>query len=298
MGPSTEELKLMSAQRRAQCTGDSGIIQSALLGIPEADEFCTCKPYHEGAEVFGSQKRNPDTSIGANEDSHRPNTINFFRPHPPKRVTRSHATTLPTIVEEMEIFAEQVHALPPSTIDICHVTAVQESNVNERTWYIARISKTSAKACWAQMAITKKKCTAQIVLHGKSTPALSYSNLWQNVRFNCEEHVQFFFCTDDIEKCVKGSRHKWVIPYSNTLQRPPIPTIWLVKIGTNLIRSKIVAVENAGFQLLQKERIFLQSHLPSLCGLQEGSDLIIITESLCTTHSTFQQQIKRNVEVY
>ena len=148
-----------------------------------------------------------------------------------------------------------MHALPPSGTNICYVTTVQESNINERTWSIARVPKTSAKTCWAQMAVTKKKCTVQIVLHGKSTPAPTYSGLWQNVRFNREEHMQFFFCTDDIERCVKDSCHKWIIPYSNTLQRPPIPTIWPVKIGTNLTRSKIVALENKGFQLPQREHI-------------------------------------------
>ena len=177
MEPSREELKLRSAQCRAQCTSDPGVIQSALFGMLGADEFCTRDPHHEGAEVFGSQKQKPDTPIGADEDSHRPNTVNFSWPRPPKWVTRSHASTLPTIVEGVEGSVEQVHASPPFGTDICHVTIVQESNVNERTWYIARVSKTSAKACWAQMAVTKKKCTARIILHGKSTPAPTYSNL-------------------------------------------------------------------------------------------------------------------------
>ena len=148
----------------------------------------------------------------------------------------------------MDGSAEQLHASPPSGTDICHVTTVQKSNVNERIWHIARVPKTSAKACWAQMAITKKKCISRIV-HGKSTPAPTYSGLWRNVRFNREEHMQFSFCSDDIERCVKGSRCKWVIPYSDTLERPPIPTIWPIKIGTNLTHTKIVALENAGFQL-------------------------------------------------
>ena len=255
MGCRREEFKQRSAQRRAQRTGDPGVIQLALLGMPKADEFCTRDPHHKGAEVFGSQKRKPDTPIGADKDSHRPDTVNFLQPRPPKWVTRSHATTLPTIVEEVDGSAEQLHALPPFRIDIRHVTAVQELNVNERTWYIAHIPKTSAKACWAQMAVTKKKCTSRIVLHGKSTPAPTYSGLWRNVKFNREEHMQFIFCSDDIERCVKGSRHKWVIPYSDTLEKPPIPTIWSVKIGTNLTHTEIVALENAGFQLPQRERI-------------------------------------------
>ena len=39
MGSSREELKLRSAQRRAQRIGDPGVIQSALLGMPGADDF-------------------------------------------------------------------------------------------------------------------------------------------------------------------------------------------------------------------------------------------------------------------
>ena len=157
MGPSREELKLRSAQHCAQHIGDRGVIQSSLLGMPGADEFCTRDLHHERAEIFGSQNLKPNTSIGADEDSHRLDTVNFSWPHPPKWVIRSHASSLPTIVEGVEGFAEQVHALLPSGTNICHVTAVEESNVNERTWHIARIPKTSAKACWAQMAVTKKK---------------------------------------------------------------------------------------------------------------------------------------------
>ena len=65
----------------------------------------------------------------------------------------------------------------------------------------------------------------------------------------------FSFALNDIERCVKGSRRKWIIPYSDTLERPPIPTIWPIKIGTNLTCSEIVAFENARFQLPQRERI-------------------------------------------
>jgi hypothetical protein len=43
--------------------------------------------------------------------------------------------------------------------------------------------------------------------------------------------------------------------FSADQERPPIPLVWPIKIGTNLTRPKIVKLENAGFQLLQKERI-------------------------------------------
>ena len=216
MDPSREELNLRSAQRRAHRIGDPGITQSALLGMPGADDFCIRDPHHEGAEVFGSQKRKPDISIGVDDETHRPNTISFSRSHPLKRVTRARAATLSTIAEEVEPCTEQIQALPPIGTDIRRITAVQESTGNEKTWHIARVLKTSAKACWAQMEVTKKKCTAHIVLHGKNTMAPTYSGAWRNMRLNREEQMQFFFCFDDIERCVKGSCRKWIIPYFDT----------------------------------------------------------------------------------
>jgi hypothetical protein len=45
------------------------------------------------------------------------------------------------------------------------------------------------------------------------------------------------------------------MPFSADNQKPPIPPIWPVKIGTNLTRSEIFALQNAGFQLPPKERI-------------------------------------------
>jgi len=45
---------------------------------------------------------------------------------------------------------------------------------------------------------------------------------------------EFYFCSDDIERYVKGSRRKWVVPYSRQQERPSIPDVWPVKLGTNL----------------------------------------------------------------
>ena len=194
--------------RQAQRTGDLGVLQFALFGMLGASEFSTRDPHHEGAEVFGSEKRKHDTPIGVDEETHRLDTIHFSKPLLPKRVTRACVATLPTIVEEFETSAEPMQPLPLVGSDIRRVTMVQESIVNEKIWHIAYIPKTSAKACWAEMAVTKKKCIARIVLNGKSTLAPTYSGLWRNVRLNREEQMQFFFCADDIERYVKGSRHK------------------------------------------------------------------------------------------
>ena len=67
--------------------------------------------------------------------------------------------------------------------------------------------------------------------------------------------MQKKICVDDIERCVKGLHRKWVVPFSNNEDRRPIPLTWPVKIGTKLTRQEIDMLENAGFQLPQKECI-------------------------------------------
>jgi hypothetical protein len=59
------------------------------------------------------------------------------------------------------------------------------------------------------------------------------------------EIMEFFFYNDDIERCVKVTRPKWV------QLRPDIPSIWPVKIRTNLSTNEILDLESASFQLPQ-----------------------------------------------
>jgi hypothetical protein len=73
--------------------------------------------------------------------------------------------------------------------------------------------------------------------------------------------MEFFFCNDNIERCVKGTRRKWV------QSRPDIPSIWPVKIGTNLSTKEILDLESTGFQLPQRavispRRLFGMEELP------------------------------------
>jgi hypothetical protein len=58
--------------------------------------------------------------------------------------------------------------------------------------------------------------------------------------------MKFFFCNDDIERCVKGTKQKYV------KSRPDIPSIWPVKIRTNLSKKEILDLESVGFQLPQR----------------------------------------------
>jgi hypothetical protein len=90
------------------------------------------------------------------------------------------------------------------------MTAVHETACKEMEWHIARLPKTSAKACFAQQAITKKKCEAKIVQGNKPTAAPTYTSVMQNAHKKRLEVMEFFFYNDDIERCVKGTKRKWV----------------------------------------------------------------------------------------
>jgi hypothetical protein len=74
--------------------------------------------------------------------------------------------------------------------------------------------------------------------------------------------MEFFFCNDDIERCVKGTKRRWV------KSRPDVPNVWPVKIGINLSRKEILNLEQAGFQLPQRvvitpRKLFEMEELPS-----------------------------------
>jgi len=52
--------------------------------------------------------------------------------------------------------------IPTTSVPI-GVTSVEETTYDESMWHIAQLLKTSANACFALQAITRKKCTARIV---------------------------------------------------------------------------------------------------------------------------------------
>jgi len=61
--------------------------------------------------------------------------------------------------------------------------------------------------------------------------------------------MEFFFCNDDIEQCVKGTKKKWV------LFRPKVSSIWPVKLEINLMPVEILQIQNASFRLPQRRKI-------------------------------------------
>jgi hypothetical protein len=224
--PGKEELQLRAVQRTAERTGDPKVLNVAKAKLYGADFFCTRAPRMAGEEVFGSQKRKADVPLGFEGESHRSDKINFSRPRIVTRSSRAnHAScSLSDVVEEVSPKLQEYQA--PNNLGTAgdvgrpgHVTSVHETACKETEWHIARLSKTSAKACFAQQATTKKKCEAKIFQGNKLTAAPTYTGVVQNTHKKRPEVIEFFFCNNDIERYVKGTKRKWV------QSRPDIPSI-------------------------------------------------------------------------
>jgi hypothetical protein len=159
--PYKEELKLRMAKRRVKQTGNPSVLEDPMLDMPGAEEFCTRVPHMSGEEVFGSTKRKADLPLGAEEESHRPDKVNFSHPRGSGCAVKAHTVQMPIILEDTEddIDVREIHpependnisASPPNEGEIRHVSVVEETKVNVNEWHISRLPKTSAKCCWAQ----------------------------------------------------------------------------------------------------------------------------------------------------
>ena len=89
------------------------------------------------------------------------------------------------MVEELSLKLEEKQALnnQGTTSNVRrggHVTAIHETACKEIEWHITRLPKTSAKACFAQQDIPKKKCEAKIIHGKKPTGSPTYSSVMQN----------------------------------------------------------------------------------------------------------------------
>ena len=216
-------------------------------------------PHLEGKEVFVSLKCKPDTALGDERESHRPDKNSISRPRVQTIFAQLNGSPHPvTTPNSPPTLDEEQPQLPthdaPQQLDRYHVTAIEETLCNPAQWYIARLLETSANACFALQAITKKKCVPWIVQDGKNTAAPTYLGLMENYRKKRLDPRDFFFCSDDIERCVKGTKKNWVVSVPN------VPEVWPVKLGTNLTCKEIISLENARFRLPQRKEM-----TPSRC---------------------------------
>ena len=237
-GSSKGELRLRVARR----SGDPKKIAQALNTLPEAEGVGTRVPHLEGEETFGSTKRKLDVPIGDARDSHRLDKINFSQPR--VRTRSTHTVSQPSGEE-----GEEVRTIPSR-----HVMVAFESDCDTSKWHIARISHKSNAKCQAQQQRSNIKCTNKIAKGKKGTPAPTYRGRKEEYGSKREVLADFWFCPDDIARCVKGTKRRW----------PEVPEVWPILSGTNLNREETLFLQHAGFRLqaqpvLSPRRLFNMS---------------------------------------
>jgi hypothetical protein len=92
-------------------------------------------------------------------------------------------------------------------------------------------------------------CNAKVGTRKHDTSAPTYKGFKKKFRSPNNVEYEFWFCPDDIKCCVSGSKKKYVLDW------PIVPNTWPVKIGTNLSREEVLALEDARFQLQQREAL-------------------------------------------
>jgi hypothetical protein len=196
-GSSKQELKL----RAARHSGDPKKIEEALSQLLEVEVVSTRIPHLEGEEIFGSTKRKLDLPPGDDGNSHKPDKVNFSQPQEQTRSRTAH-----TEVAGASMSGADKDELP-------HVTTALESDCNMSQWHIVRISHRSSCKCHAQQAATNFKYTARIAKGSKGTAAPTYRG--RNTQYGRTKVIvsDFWFCPDDIKRCVKGSEHSWVLDW-------------------------------------------------------------------------------------
>jgi hypothetical protein len=102
-GPGKEDLQLCAAQRIAERTGNTKVLNVAMAKLLGIELFYTREPHLAGEEVFGFQKWKADVPLGFEGESYWPDKVNFSHPRIATRSNRAnHAScSLPDVVEEL-----------------------------------------------------------------------------------------------------------------------------------------------------------------------------------------------------
>ena len=155
--------------------------------------------------------------------------------------------TTPTVSQSSGDKGEQAHPNPSR-----HVKVAFERDCDTSKWHIARISHKSNARCQAQHHRSNIKCTSKIAKGKKGTAAPTYHGRKEEYGSKREVVVDFWFCSDDIDRYVKGTKRRWVLDW------PDVPEVWPVLSGTNLNREESLLLQHARFRL--QERPVLSPH--------------------------------------
>ena len=212
---------------------DPKLLADVMKSCPGLEDLNSRDCALEGSELFGSTKQKFDLLPGVDCASHRPDKVNYSIPCLNTRVRRA-------CIKESLVSTEHCMA---------HTSSMLETDCSSSHWHIARLRANSAKRCWAMQANTRTMCNAKVRTTKHGTLAPTYKGLRKEFRSPNNVEYEFWFCHDDIKRCVSGSKKKFVLDW------PIVPNTWPVKICTNLSREEVLALEDAGLQLQQREAL-------------------------------------------
>ena len=210
--------------------GDPKILVDAMKSYSGAEGTNTRNCALEGSELFGSTKRKLNLPPGVDCESHRLDKMNYSIPQHDIWATRQR-------IKELLTFAEH---------DVVHTTSVLEIECLVSNWYIARLPPNYTIRCWALQAITGIICNVKVGSSKHNTPTPTYKGLKKELCSTNNVEYEFWFCPDDIKRCISGTKMKYVLDW------PTVSNTWPVKMGTNLSREEVLALEDARFQLQQR----------------------------------------------
>ncbi len=83
-------------------------------------------------------------------------------------------------------------------------------------------------------------------IHGIPSPC--YDGLWYDLKGSAPIRHKFWFCADDLTHCVGRTIRKYYV------DRPLVPSTWLVQVRTDLIQFAVTALEEAWFVLCEAHK--------------------------------------------
>jgi hypothetical protein len=219
-------------------------------------------------------KRQLHVEPDADDDSHRFDKINFSHPKTSTKALRTILHDSPSASAKHDLEADVPTIFVETqtsnvTKSVHHVTGVQESDCDVHQWHIRRVPSVEKNVCFAMQTRTGRICIQNLPL---SIPAPAYFGvLYVRSKNKDFEHL-FYFCPDDIARCVKGIRRKWI------KSRPDVHDVWPIQRGTNLNAREIMTLEQAGFQLQQRQHT-------------HKNDFLVITRPLLHKFETFPNRL-------
>jgi hypothetical protein len=100
-----------------------------------------------------------------------------------------------------------------------------------------------------------KHCDARIIVRRiiRGIPNPCYDGLWFNLKGSTPIRYKFWFCANDLTRCVGGTRRKYCV------DRPLLPSTWPMQVGTNLTQFELTTLEEAGFIMCETHKCVPQT---------------------------------------